>query len=269
LPTKTEQADLMLAMYGRHGESPLPIVSSSSPADCFDAAFEAVRIAVKYRTPVILLTDGYLANGAEPWALPDVDALPDISVEFTEKPNHGDDFWPYLRDPETLARPWAIPGTPGLQHRVGGIEKEDGTGNISYDPENHDHMVRTRAAKIQRVTVEIPPTEINGPESGDVLVVGWGGTFGAIRSAVERAQAEGVNVAAIHIRHISPLPPDLGAILKRYRKVLVPEINSGQLVKVLRAEYLCDAVGFNKVRGLPLLSDEIHAAIIERAGDQS
>jgi 2-oxoglutarate ferredoxin oxidoreductase subunit alpha len=266
LPTKTEQADLMLALYGRNSDSPIVILAPASAGDCFTMAYEAVRLAIKYMVPVMVLSDGYLANGSEPWLIPDISAMPPIDVQFRTDP---EGFFPYMRHPETLARPWVRPGTAGLEYRTGGIEKQDITGNISYDPENHDHMVRTRAAKVQRVTVEIPPTEINGPESGDVLVVGWGGTFGAIRSAVERAQAEGVNVAAIHIRHISPLPPDLGAILKRYRKVLVPEINSGQLVKVLRAEYLCDAVGFNKVRGLPLLSDEIHAAIIERAGDQS
>lgn len=266
LPTKTEQADLMLAMYGRNSDSPVVILAPSSPGDCFTMAYEAVRIAIKYMVPVMVLSDGYLANGSEPWLIPDVAAMPPIDVEFRTDP---EGFFPYMRDPVTMARPWVRPGTPGLQYRIGGIEKEEITGNISYDPENHHRMVQTRAEKVQRVTAEIPPTEINGPESGDVLVVGWGGTSGAIRSAVERAQAEGVNVSAIHIRHMFPLPPDLGAILKRFRKVLVPEINSGQLVRIVRAEYLVDAIGFNKVRGLPLLSDEIHAAIVERAGELS
>ena len=266
LPTKTEQADLMLALYGRNSDCPIVIIAPSSPGDCFTMAYEAVRIAVKYMVPVMVLSDGYLANGSEPWLIPDVAAMPPIDVEFRTDP---EGFFPYMRDPVTMARPWVRPGTPGLQYRIGGIEKEEITGNISYDPENHHRMVQTRAEKVQRVTAEIPPTEINGPESGDVLVVGWGGTSGAIRSAVERAQAEGVNVSAIHIRHMFPLPPDLGAILKRFRKVLVPEINSGQLVRIVRAEYLVDAIGFNKVRGLPLLSDEIHAAIVERAGELS
>ncbi len=266
LPTKTEQADLMLAMYGRNSDSPVVILAPSSPGDCFTMAYEAVRIAIKYMVPVMVLSDGYLANGSEPWLIPDVAAMPPIDVEFRTDP---EGFFPYMRDPVTMARPWVRPGTPGLQYRTGGIEKQETTGNISYDPENHHRMVQARADKVQRVTAEIPPTEINGPESGDVLVVGWGGTSGAIRSAVERAQAEGMNVSAIHIRHMFPLPPDLGAIFKRFRRVLVPEINSGQLVRILRAEYLVDAIGFNKVRGLPLLSDEIHAAIVERAGELS
>ena len=260
MPTKTEQADLMQALYGRNSESPVVVLAPATPGDCFYVAYEAVRIAVKYMVPVIVLSDGFLANGSEPWLIPDPATLPPIDITFrTEQ----EGFFPYLRDPATLARPWVRPGTPGLEHRIGGLEKQDVTGNISYDPENHDHMVKTRAEKVRRVGQEIPPTSINGPATGDVLVVGWGGTYGAITAAVERAQADGKSVASIHLRHLNPLPPDLGHILREYRKVLVPEINSGQLVRVLRAEYLVDAVGFNRVRGLPLASDEIYDAIIQ------
>jgi 2-oxoglutarate/2-oxoacid ferredoxin oxidoreductase subunit alpha len=258
LPTKTEQADLMQALYGRNSESPIVVIAPCTPGDCFYIAYEAVRLAIKYMVPVMVLSDGYLANGSEPWLIPDVKSLPDISVAFRTDP---EGFFPYLRDPATLARPWVRPGTPGLEHRIGGIEKQDVTGNISYDPENHDHMVRMRAEKVRRVAQEIPPTSINGPATGDVLVVGWGGTFGAITAAVEEAQLEGKGVASIHLRHLNPLPPDLGQILRQYRRVLVPEINSGQLVRILRAEYLVDAVGFNRVSGMPLASQEILAAI--------
>jgi len=258
MPTKTEQADLMQALYGRNSESPIVVLAPATPGDCFYIAYEAVRIAVKYMVPVMVLSDGFLANGSEPWLIPDPTTLPPIDITYrTEK----DGFFPYLRDPATLARPWVRPGTPGLEHRIGGIEKQDVTGNISYDPENHDHMVKTRAEKVRRVGQEIPPTSINGPATGDVLVVGWGGTYGAITAAVERAQADGKSVASIHLRHLNPLPPDLGHILREYRKVLVPEINSGQLVRVLRAEYLVDAVSFNRVRGLPLASEDIYEAI--------
>ncbi len=266
MPTKTEQADLMQALYGRNSESPVVVLAPATPGDCFYIAYEAVRIATKYMMPVIVLSDGFLANGSEPWLIPDVQTLPAIDVHFRTEP---EGFFPYLRDSATLARPWVRPGTPGLEHRIGGIEKQDVTGNISYDPDNHDHMVRTRAEKVRRVAQEIPPTTINGPATGDLLVVGWGGTYGAITAAVERAQAEGKSVAAIHLRHLNPLPPDLGHILREYRKVLVPEINSGQLVRVLRAEYLVDAVGFNRVRGLPLVSDEIHQAISQLLGATS
>jgi 2-oxoglutarate ferredoxin oxidoreductase subunit alpha len=265
MPTKTEQADLMQALYGRNSESPIVVLAPATPGDCFYVAYEAVRIAVKYMVPVMVLSDGFLANGSEPWLIPDPATLPPIDVHFrTEK----EGFFPYLRDPATLARPWVRPGTPGLEHRIGGIEKQDVTGNISYDPENHDHMVKTRAEKVRRVAQEIPPTSINGPATGDVLVVGWGGTYGSITAAVERAQAAGRSVASIHLRHLNPLPPDLGHILREYRRVLVPEINSGQLVRVLRAEYLVDAVGFNRVRGLPLASEDIHDAINQLTGSQ-
>jgi len=258
LPTKTEQADLMQALYGRNSESPCVVIAPATPGDCFYIAYEAVRIAVKYMVPVFVLSDGFLANGSEPWLIPDVTTLPPIDVHFRTEP---EGFFPYLRDPATLARPWVKPGTPGLEHRIGGLEKQDVTGNISYDGENHDHMVKQRAEKVRRVAQEIPPTSINGPATGDLLVVGWGGTYGSITAAVERAQAEGKSVAQIHLRHLNPLPPDLGHILREYRKILVPEINSGQLVRVLRAEYLVDAVGFNRVRGLPLASEEISEAI--------
>jgi 2-oxoglutarate ferredoxin oxidoreductase subunit alpha len=266
LPTKTEQADLMQALYGRNSESPCVVLAPATPGDCFYVAYEAIRIAAKYMVPVFVLSDGFLANGSEPWLIPDPETLPPIDIQFrTEK----DGFFPYLRDPATLARPWVRPGTPGLEHRIGGLEKQDVTGNISYDPENHDHMVRQRAEKVRRVAQEIPPTSINGEATGDLLVVGWGGTYGAITAAVERAQGEGKSVSAVHLRHMNPLPPDLGHILREYRKVLVPEINSGQLVRVLRAEYLVDAVGFNRVRGLPLASDEIYEAIIQLIGSQA
>jgi 2-oxoglutarate ferredoxin oxidoreductase subunit alpha len=258
LPTKTEQADLMQALYGRNSESPIVVLAPSSPGDCFFIAYEAVRLAIKYMVPVMVLSDGYLANGSEPWLLPDPKALPEIPAKFRSEK---EGFFPYLRDPATLARPWVRPGTPGLEHRIGGIEKEDVTGNISYEPENHDHMVRTRAEKVRRVAQEIPPTSINGPHTGDVLVVGWGGTYGAITAAVEEAQMEGKAVSSIHLRYLNPLPPDLGQTLRQFRKVLVPEINSGQLVRILRAEYLVDAVGFNRVRGVPLQTQEILEAI--------
>jgi len=258
LPTKTEQADLMQALYGRNSESPVVVIAPATPGDCFFIAYEAVRIAIKYMVPVMVLSDGYLANGSEPWLIPDVTTLPDIPVSFRTDP---EGFFPYLRDPATLARPWVRPGTPGLEHRIGGIEKQDVTGNISYEPDNHEHMVLTRAEKVRRVAQEIPPTSINGPATGDVLVVGWGGTYGAITAAVEEAQIEGKGVASVHLRHLNPLPPDLGQILRQYRRVLVPEINSGQLVRVLRAEYLVDAVGYNRVTGMPLASQDILEAI--------
>ena len=265
MPTKTEQADLMQALYGRNSEAPVIVLAPATPGDCFYIAYEAVRLAAKYMVPVIVLSDGFLANGSEPWLIPDVTKLPPIEITFrTEQ----EGFFPYLRDPATLARPWVRPGTPGLEHRIGGIEKQDVTGNISYDPDNHDHMVRTRAEKVRRVGQEIPPTSINGPATGDLLVVGWGGTYGAITAAVEQAQTAGKSVASVHLRHLNPLPPDLGHILREYRKVLVPEINSGQLVRVLRAEYLVDAVGFNRVRGLPLASEEIYEAINQLLGSK-
>ncbi len=270
LPTKTEQADLMLAMYGRHGECPLPIVAAKTPSHCFDAAFEACRLAIKYRTPVMLLTDGYLANGAEPWLLPDLDALPDISVAFATEPNAGTEFLPYLRDPETLARPWAIPGTAGLQHRIGGIEKEGigldgegGSGNISYSPENHDRMVRLRAEKVARIAHDIPGVEVDHEDGAQVLVLGWGSTWGSIQAGVRRIRARGLPVASAHLVHLNPFPADLGDVLRRYPKVLVPEMNLGQLSRLVRAEYLVDAVSFTKVQGVPFRAAEMEAKILE------
>ena len=268
LPTKTEAADLNIAMYGRHGEAPLPIVAAYSPAHCFDAAIEAARIALKYRTPVILLSDGYLANGSEPWLLPDVSTLPDISVPFQTEPNHvADDgtseYWPYLRDPETLARPWAIPGTPGLMHRVGGIEKQDGTGNIDYSPANHSKMVHLRAAKIAGIANDIPPATIVGDADAEVCLLGWGSTWAAIDACVQRTRRDGTKVAWIHLTHLNPLPPNLGDLLRSFRRVLVPELNMGQLCRIVRAEYLVDATPITKMQGLPFTSAELEAAIKE------
>lgn len=254
LPTKTEQADLMLAMYGRNSDSPVPILAPATPADCFAMAFEAVRIAVRYMTPVFLLSDGYLANGAEPWRIPRADDLPPIEVVFRTDPIG---YFPYLRDSATLSRPWAIPGTPGLEHRIGGLEKDYLTGNVSYAPINHEQMVRVRSRKIAGIVREIPPTEISGPPEGDVLLLGWGSSYGSIESAARQLQAEGKKVAHAHIRYIHPLPPDLGDILQRYKHVVVPELNMGQLVRLIRAEYLVDAIGLNKIQGQPFKVSEI------------
>ena len=268
LPTKTEAADLNIAMFGRHGEAPLPIVAAYSPAQCFDAAIEACRLALKYRTPVILLSDGYLANGSEPWLLPDPATLPDISVPFQTATNHvaedgTAEFWPYLRDPETLARPWAIPGTPGLQHRVGGIEKEDGTGNISYSPENHTKMVHLRQAKIDGIANDIPLATITGDADAEVCLLGWGSTWAAIDAAVQRTRRAGTKVAWIHLTHVNPMPPNLGGLLKTFKHVLVPELNLGQLCRLVRADYLVDAKAITKVQGLPFTSAELENAIQE------
>ncbi|HET6939640.1 MAG TPA: 2-oxoacid:acceptor oxidoreductase subunit alpha [Nocardioides sp.] len=266
LPTKTEQADLLQAMFGRNGEAPVPIVAPQSPGDCFDAALEAIRIAVTYRTPVMLLSDGYLANGSEPWRIPDIEDLPTIDPAFATDKNHGEgddaEFWPYLRDDETLARPWAIPGTAGLEHRIGGLEKSDGHGNISYDPANHDLMVRTRQAKVDRIADSLPPLEVDDPSgAAKVLVVGWGSTYGPIGAGVRRVRNAGYQVAQVHLRHLNPFPKDLGEILERYDKVLVPEMNLGQLALLLRGRYLVDAIGYNHVRGLPLKAAELAQAI--------
>ena len=264
MPTKPEQTDLLQAIYGRHGESPLPVIAASTPADCFHAAFEAARIAMKYMTPVILLTDGFLANASEPWLLPSVDALPGIPVEFRTDPQG---FFPYLRDEETLARPWVKPGTPGLEHRIGGIEKDYLTGNISYAPANHEQMVRVRHQKVAKITQEIPPTEVKGPAQGKLLVLGWGSTYGAIAAAVEAAQAQGHAVAQAHLRYLNPLPADLGDILSRYEKVLVPEMNMGQLLRLIRADYLVDAVGLNKIQGRPFKVSEVATRIARMLED--
>ena len=263
LPTKTEQADLMLAMYGRHGEAPMPIVAAKSPSHCFDATIEAARIALKYRTPVFLLTDGFLANGAEPWRLPSVSDLPDISVPFATETNHEGEFWPFLRDPETLARPWAIPGTEGLEHRIGGIEKQDGSGNIDYDPGNHELMTQLRAAKVAGIAKDIPLMEVDDPGSASLLVLGWGSTWGVAQQAVRQARARGLSVAHAHLVHVNPFPTNLGEVLARYQHCLIPEMNMGQLARLVRAEFLVDAKTISKVQGLPFRASEIEDAIVE------
>ncbi|GAA2421724.1 2-oxoacid:acceptor oxidoreductase subunit alpha [Streptomyces glaucus] len=266
LPTKTEQADLLQAMYGRNGEAPVPVIAPRTPADCFDAALEAARIALAYRTPVFLLSDGYLANGSEPWRIPEPDELPDLRVRFAQGPNHTLDdgtevFWPYKRDPHTLARPWAIPGTPGLEHRIGGIEKEDGTGNISYAPANHDLMVRTRQAKVDGV--DVPDIEPDDPDGAKVLVLGWGSTYGPITAAVRRLRAAGASIAQAHLRHVNPFPGNLGTVLKRYDKVVIPEMNLGQLATLVRAKYLVDARSYTQVNGMPFKAEQLAAALKE------
>jgi 2-oxoglutarate ferredoxin oxidoreductase subunit alpha len=289
LPTKTEQADLLQAMYGRNGECPVAIVAPCSPTDCFAMAMEAVRIATRFMTPVFILSDGYLANGAEPWRIPNVDDLPRFEITHpgpmitngngngngngasnghTPEPSGASNgtFMPYKRD-ERLVRPWAIPGTAGLEHRIGGIEKDDITGNVSYDAANHEHMVKTRAQKIANIANEIPELSVTGPEDGDLLVIGWGGTYGALLTAVQRAQRKGLRVAHAHLRYLNPMPRNTAAVLRRYRKVLVPELNSGQLSMLLRARYLIDAVGLNKVQGRPFLVSEIEAKIAEMLGE--
>ncbi|WP_405991524.1 2-oxoacid:acceptor oxidoreductase subunit alpha [Streptomyces sp. NBC_00986] len=266
LPTKTEQADLLQAMFGRNGEAPVPIVAPCTPADCFDAALEAARIALTYRTPVMLLSDGYLANGSEPWRIPDTEELPDLTVQFAQGPNHTLDdgsevFWPYKRDPHTLARPWAIPGTPGLEHRIGGIEKQDGTGNISYDPANHDFMVRTRQAKIDGI--DVPDLDVDDPHGARTLVLGWGSTYGPITAAVRRLRGAGESIAQAHLRHLNPFPRNLGAVLKRYDRVVIPEMNLGQLATLVRAKYLVDAHSYNQVNGMPFKAEQLATALKE------
>ncbi|MFI8996341.1 2-oxoacid:acceptor oxidoreductase subunit alpha [Streptomyces sp. NPDC053542] len=267
LPTKTEQADLLQAMYGRNGEAPVPIVAPKTPADCFDAALDAARIALTYRTPVFLLSDGYLANGSEPWRIPEVDELPDLRVQFATSANHEladgtEVFWPYKRDAQTLARPWAVPGTPGLEHRIGGIEKQDGTGNISYDPANHDFMVRTRQAKVDGI--EVPDLEVDDPTAdADTLVIGWGSTYGPITAAVRRVRRAGGTIAQAHLRHLNPFPRNLGEVLGRYDKVVVPEMNLGQLATLLRAKFLVDAQSHTQVSGMPFKAEQLAAHLEE------
>jgi 2-oxoglutarate ferredoxin oxidoreductase subunit alpha len=264
LPTKTEQADLLQAMFGRNGECPAAIVAPCSPADCFNMVFEAVRLAVSFMTPVFLLSDGYLANGAEPWLIPNIADLPRIKVEHPTQPNGNGNgaphFLPYKRDAR-LVRQWAIPGAPGLEHRIGGLEKEDITGNVNYDPANHEHMIRTRAQKIANIANEIPLLEVNGPAEGDLLVIGWGGTYGSIATAVERAQRKGLKVAQAHLRYLNPMPKNTADVLRRYKRILVPELNAGQLRLLLRGVYLVDAVGLNKIQGRPFLVSEIEEKI--------
>lgn len=262
MPTKPEQGDLLMVLFGRNGESPVPVVAARSPSHCFAAAIEACRIALKYRTPVYLLSDAYLANGSEPWLLPELDALPDISTTFTTEPNFEGEFLPYLRDEQTLARPWAVPGTPGLEHRIGGLEKANRTGNISYDPDNHDLMTRLRAQKVAGIAADIPELAVDDPD-GDarVLVLGWGGTYGPIAVACKRVRRSGRKIAHAHLQHLNPFPRNTGEVLRRYEKVLVPEMNLGQLLKLVRAEFLVDAVGYNRISGLPLRADEVAHAI--------
>ncbi len=261
LPTKTEQADLLQAIYGRNGECPVPVIAASTPSDCFEVAIEAARIAFRYMTPVFLLSDGYIANGQEPWLIPNTKNLKPIEVRFRTDPNN---FFVYDRDPSTLARAWVRPGTPGLEHRIGGIEKDFLTGAVSYDPINHERMVRIRAEKVARIAQDYPPTNVNGDSSGDVLVVGWGSSFGAITQAVSQLRARGRSVSSVHLRYLNPLPKDLGEILKRFKRIVVPELNLGQLSKILRAEYLVDAKGINKIQGKPFKISELVARIEEQ-----
>ena len=263
MPTKTEAADLLAVMYGRHGESPVPIVAPSTPGGCFDAAIEATRIAVRYRTPVFILSDTYLGNSSEPWLIPSVDDLPEIDPNFTVEANHDDGFMPYLRNAD-LARPWAVPGTPGLEHRIGGLEKEDGTGNISYDPENHERMTRIRAEKIERIADDIPALEVDDPDGADLLVIGWGSTHGAIAAAARRVRGWNGKVAIAHLTHLNPFPKNIEAVVRSYSKVLVPELNTGHLTMMLRARFLIDAECYSKVQGLPILAAELEQVIRER-----
>jgi 2-oxoglutarate ferredoxin oxidoreductase subunit alpha len=262
LPTKTEQSDLLLAMFGRHGESPMPIIAARSPSHCFDAAIEAARLAVTYRTPVILLSDTFLANSSEPWLIPDVGSLPSIDPDFATGPNAGQEFLPYLRN-ERLARPWAVPGTPGLRHRIGGLEKEDGTGDISYEPENHERMTELRAAKVRRIAEAIPALEVDDPDGGSgVLVLGWGSTYGTIRAAARRVREQGRSVATAHLTHLNPFPANLGEVVRAYPKVLIPENNLGQLAMLVRAAFLVDVRSLSKVRGQPIYAEELEEMIL-------
>jgi 2-oxoglutarate ferredoxin oxidoreductase subunit alpha len=266
LPTKTEQADLLMALYGRHGEAPLPVVSASTPADAFHAAIEATRIAVKYMTPVILLSDGYIGTSSEPWLLPDLDTLPDISLPFAPPKEGEGPFLPYLRDENTLARSWAIPGTAGLEHRLGGLEKEDGTGNVSYDPMNHEKMVLLREQKVKRIADDIPLVEVTQDADAEIVVLAWGSTFGAVLAGIRRVRAKGLKVAHVHLRHMNPLPKNLGEVLAGYDKILIPELNRGHLWRLIRAEYLLDPIQYSKVQGQPFKAAEIEAKLMELIG---
>jgi 2-oxoglutarate ferredoxin oxidoreductase subunit alpha len=264
MPTKPEQSDLLFSLYGRHGESPIPVLAIASPSDAFALTIEAARIAIKYMTPVLLLSDNQVANGSEPWKLPDVSSLAPIEVEFAKHANgRNGTFLPYMRDIDTFARPWALPGTPGLEHRIGGLEKEAITGNVSYDPANHQLMTDSRAWKVANVVNDIPDIEVAGDEDADILVLGWGSTFGSIRAAARRVRLDGGKVATLHLRHLNPMPQNLGEILHRYEKILIPELNTGQLRKVIRAEYLVDAKGLNKIAGEPFKISEITEKIVE------
>ena len=263
MPTKTEQSDLLQVLYGRNGESPVPVIAAARPSDCFDTAYEAARIALKYMTPVFFLSDNSIANGAEPWKIPDASTLPAMTTRFVSNGSNTEEFMPYARDEETLARPWAVPGTPGLEHRIGGLEKQDLTGNVSYDPDNHEKMSRLRDEKVARIANDIPPTEVFGQNGDELLVIGWGGTFGTLRTAVKNKQAEGVSVSHVHLRYLNPLPADLGDIISRYQKVVVAELNLGQIATIIRARYLVDAIGFNKIQGQPFYVYEVESKIDE------
>jgi 2-oxoglutarate ferredoxin oxidoreductase subunit alpha len=256
LPTKTEQSDLLQALYGRNGECPMPVIAAKTPADCFDSIFEAARISVQHMTPVIFLSDGYIANGAEPWRFPTADQLQEIKVEYAKPMENGEKFFPYQRD-EKLSRPWAVPGTKGLEHRIGGLEKENITGNISYEPENHEFMVKLREEKIDRIANYIPLQEVEGEQKGDLLVLGWGGTYGSIKAAMKDMLSEGYKIGHAHLRYLRPFPKNLGEILNNYDKVLVPEINNGQLVKVIRDKYMIPAIPYNKIQGMPIMKAEL------------
>ncbi|HCK13066.1 TPA: 2-oxoglutarate ferredoxin oxidoreductase subunit alpha, partial [Candidatus Poribacteria bacterium] len=260
MPTKTEQTDLLQALYGRNGESPLPVLAASRPSDCFDTVYEAAKIALKYMTPVVFLSDGYVANGAEPWLIPEVSDLPTISANFATDP---DSFLPYQRDPETGRRPWAVPGTVGLEHRIGGLEKSDLTGDISYDPENHEKMSYLRAQKIANIANEIPRTDVFGSYSGDLLVIGWGGTYGALRTAVSNQRNAGASVSHLHLRFLNPLPNDLSSIIQNFERVMIAELNLGQLNKIIRSEYLVDTIAYNKIQGQPFQVTEVETKIEE------
>ena len=263
MPTKTEAADLLMAIHGRHGESPLPVVAASTPAQCFDAVLEAARIAVPYRTPVILLSDTFLANSSEPWQIPDAADLPEIEPAFATGPNRDGEFWPYLRD-ERGVRPWALPGNEGLQHVIGGLEKEDGTGHISYEPDNHALMTRLRAEKVAGIAAEIGELEVDHVDGAEMLVLGWGSTYGAIKGAVRRVRLRGEKVDSAHLHHLNPLPRNTGDVVRSYDKVLIPEMNTGQLATIIRAEFLVDALSYARVEGLPIFAEELDDVITER-----
>jgi 2-oxoglutarate/2-oxoacid ferredoxin oxidoreductase subunit alpha len=262
MPTKTEQTDLLMAIHGRHGESPLPVIAAATPAGCFDSAVEAVRIAVRYRTPVILLSDTFLANSSEPWRIPDTDDLPDIDPNFADGPNAGDEFLPYLRN-ERGARPWAIPGTPGLQHRIGGLEKENGSGNLSYDPDNHALMTLLRAEKLEKLADELPQLLVDADDGAELLVLGWGSTYGVVQAAARRVREREIPIATAHLRHLDPLPCNTGEVVRSFPKVLIPEMNAGQLLSMIRAKFLVDATGYTKIEGLPIFAEELESAILE------
>ena len=263
MPTKTEAADLLMAIHGRHGESPLPVIAASTPAQCFEAVLEATRIAVTYRTPVILLTDTFLANSSEPWKLPDAADLPEIDPRFATGPNRDGEFWPYLRD-DRLARPWAVPGTTGLQHVIGGLEKEAGTGHISYEPDNHALMTRLRGEKVAGIADDFPALEVDHVDGAEMLVLGWGSTYGAVKGAVRRLRLRGKPVARAHLHHLNPLPRNTGEVVRSYERVLIPETNTGQLARIIRGEFLVDAESYTKVQGLPIFAEELDEVITER-----